>query len=64
MCACASGCQKMTSDPQGLELQLVVSLCVGAELEPGSSARATKSMSHLFIPIVFQAPCFSFIAVE
>lgn len=54
----------MTSDPQGLELQLVVSLCVGAELEPGSSARATKSMSHLFIPIVFQAPCFSFIAVE
>lgn len=51
----ASGCQTMTSDPLGLELQPVVSLHMGAGLEPLSSARGTL-LSHLFSPVVFEAP--------
>lgn len=39
------GGQKRTSDPRELELGMIVRYCVGAEDEPGSSARVASILN-------------------
>lgn len=39
------GGQKRTSDPRELELGMVVRYCVGAEDEPGSSAKVASTLN-------------------